>query len=204
MEVCMKNTKKLLAASVALALSVAMTPALAAPEDNPDGVYAGLGYGQFRLDIDGFSEYTDVVNDISESDDNAWKAFVGYRFSPYIALEAAYIDFGSPGDRFETSSAGGSYTAELAGFAPYVIGSVPLGPVELFAKLGYYFYDVDLELDLDSDPDADSDYSESDFLYGVGAGLTFFNHLHVRAEYEVIDIDDADANAVWLSGAWRF
>jgi hypothetical protein len=35
--------------------------------------------------------------------------------------------------------------------------------------------------------------------------MTFFEHLHGRLEYEKIDsnvVDDADA--IWLSGAWRF
>lgn len=202
----MTNTKKLLAASVALALGCSLTVAHADPvTDNPSGPYAGLGYGQFRLDIDGFREFSDTVSDITKSDDNAWKVFVGYRFNPYVALEAAYIDFGGPSDQFDASGRRGNYRVEMAGFAPYLIGSIPLGPVELFGKVGYYFYDVDIRLDLDDPgPDFDSDYSESDFIYGLGAGITLFNHLHLRAEYEVINLDRGDANAVWLSGAFRF
>ena len=95
----------------------------------------------------------------------------------------------------------------LKGFAPYVIGTLPLGPVELFAKIGYYFYDVDLRIDIDDPlaPDFDSSKSTQDLLYGGGIGATVFQHLNVRLEYERIrsDVID-DADALWLSGSWRF
>jgi opacity protein-like surface antigen len=97
------------------------------------------------------------------------------------------------------------FSVDLSGFAPYVIGTIPLGPVELFGKVGYYFYDVDASVDLDDGPDFDSTSSEQDLLYGFGVGMTFFERLNARLEYEKIDsgrIDDADA--LWFSGQWRF
>jgi OmpA-OmpF porin, OOP family len=93
------------------------------------------------------------------------------------------------------------------GFAPYVVGTIPLGIFELFGKVGYYFYDVDLEVNSDTSglPDLDSSSSEEDLLYGGGVGVTLFEHLNVRLEYELIDSDVLDdADAIWLSGAWRF
>ena len=49
------------------------------------------------------------------------------------------------------------------------------------------------------------DDDNEDFVYGVGIGLTLFERLHTRLEYEVIDIGEFDdANALWLSAAWRF
>jgi OOP family OmpA-OmpF porin len=192
---------------VASALASALLSAGAAvAQDNPSGPYVGLGWGQFNIDVDDVGDVGDAVNDITKADDNAWKAFVGYRFNPYIAVEGAYVDLGSPGDRFDTSGSDGNYRVDIAGFAPSVIGSVPLGPVELFAKLGYFYYDVDLRVDLDDPgPDISSSHSESDWIYGAGVGFTLFEHLHLRAEYEGLHIDGADdADAIWLSGAWRF
>ena len=47
--------------------------------------------------------------------------------------------------------------------------------------------------------------SDEDLVYGAGFGLVLFDHLNVRLEYEIIDISDVDdANAAWLTGAWRF
>lgn len=196
---------KIVASAVAAALLLGTTSALAQTE-NASGPYVGLGWGQFNADIENLSDVGTTAGNIIDSDDNAWKAFVGWRFAPFIALEVAYLDLGSPNDRFDGGGTRGNYTLDVSGFSPYVIGTVPIGPVELFGKIGYYFYDVDLSLDLDSPgPDLDSSSSRQDFVYGVGAGLTFLEHLHVRAEYEWIDLENAgNSDALWLSAAWRF
>jgi opacity protein-like surface antigen len=176
-------------------------------QDNPSGLYLGAGVGQFNVQIDDIDQTDDAIERLDD-DDNSWKAFVGYRLNPYIALEAAYIDFGNvSSSRTGASGSSGDFRVKLKGFAPYVIGTLPLGPVELFAKIGYYFYDVDLRIDIDDplQPDVDSSKSNEDLLYGGGIGATFIQHLNVRLEYERIKsdvIDDADA--IWLSGSWRF
>jgi OOP family OmpA-OmpF porin len=174
--------------------------------ENPSGFYVGAGVGQFNVNIDDIDQ-TDNAIERLDDDDAAWKAFVGYRINPYIALEAAYIDFGKPATRSSASGSNGDYRVKINGFAPYVIGTIPVGPVELFGKIGYYFYDVDLRADFDDPlkPDIDSSKSDEDLMYGVGIGATFFDHLNARLEYERIDssrLDDADA--LWASASWRF
>jgi OOP family OmpA-OmpF porin len=175
-------------------------------QDNSSGFYVGAGVGQFNVQIDDIDQ-TDNAIERLDDDDAAWKAFAGYRINPYIALEAAYIDFGNPATRSEASGSSGDFRLDLQGFAPYVIGTIPLGPVELFAKIGYYFYDVDLRADIDDplSPDIDSSKSDEDLLYGGGIGITFLEHLNARLEYERIDSDVLDdADAIWLSASWRF
>jgi opacity protein-like surface antigen len=189
------------------ALLVGSGTALAAdPQDNPSGFYVGAGWGQFNLDIDNVEELGSSISNVAKGDDDAWKIFAGYRVNPYLSFEAAYIDFGAPSNGFDTAGTHGNFTADISGFAPYIIGTLPLGPVELFLKAGYYYYDVDVAVDLDSPgPGFDSSSSENDFLWGGGVGVTVFDHLHLRAEYEAVDIERADkADAIWLSGAWRF
>jgi OmpA-OmpF porin, OOP family len=193
---------------VLAAILIALAPgsALAQMGDNDTGFYVGGGVGQFNVQIDDVDQ-TDEAIERLDDDDTAWKAFVGWRFMPFLSLELAYVDFGGPSDRIEAAGASGDYQVELSGFAPYVIGTVPLGMVELFGKIGYYFYDVDLTADLDDPlaPDIDSSSSEEDLVYGAGVGMTFFERLHARLEYEKIDSDTVDdADALWLSGAWRF
>lgn len=180
--------------------------AYAQSPENDEGFYAGGGVGQFNLEIDGADGVDEAVQSL-DSDDTAWQAFVGWRINPYIALQAAYVDFGGPEDDFSTSGSSGNYKAELAGFAPSVIGTLPLGFVELSAKLGYYFYDLDITANVDDpgDPDFDSSDSGEDLMYGVGVGLTLFERLHAKLEYEEIDLKDVEnANAFWLTGQWRF
>jgi opacity protein-like surface antigen len=123
-----------------------------------------------------------------------------------VAVEAAYIDFGAASGRFTGTGSNGNYQVTMSGFAPYVVGILPLGPVELSAKVGSYFYDVKVRANFDNpNPGVDSSHSRNDFLYGVGLGFTVFNHIHLRAEYETIELKNAsNTDAYWLSGAWRF
>jgi opacity protein-like surface antigen len=174
--------------------------------DNDSGFYAGAGVGQFNVNINDISDVDNAVEKLDDSD-TSWKAFVGWRFNPFISLEAAYIDFGKPGDNFNATGTSGNYELGVSGFAPYVVGTLPLGPIELFAKLGYYYYDVDVKVNIDQPtaPDIDSSHSKSDVIYGAGVGITLFEHLNARLEYERLDSTDLSSpDALWLSGAWRF
>lgn len=190
--------------SAATALALLGSNAMA--QDNEGGLYLGAAVGQFDVDLDQPDEIDDVIEDF-DTDDTSWKAFAGWRFNPYFAVEAAYVDFGDSGDNFDASGSSGDYTIGLSGFAPYLVGSFPIGPVELFGKVGYYFYDLEVDVDID-DLGGDvftSDDSGEDVVYGLGAGITFFERAHARLEYEIIDIEGTDdLNAYWLSAAWRF
>lgn len=173
---------------------------------NDSGLYLGGGVGQFDIEIDGLDGVDEALGRLDD-DDTAWQAFVGWRLNPYIALQAAYIDYGGPEDDITATGSSGNFKAELSGFAPSVIGTLPLGPVELSAKVGYYFYDLEITANIDDPlaPDFDSDDSGEDLMYGVGVGITLFERLHAKLEYEEIDLDDVDdSNAFWLTGAWRF
>jgi hypothetical protein len=173
--------------------------------ENERGFYFGGGVGQFNVELDGLDGVDEAIEDL-DADDTSWKAFVGYRLNPYISFEAAYLDFGRPNDEFTATGSSGDYTVELAGFAPYIVGTVPVGPVELSARAGYYIYDLETSVDIDDlgDDVFTSDDSGEDFVYGVGVGLTLFERLNARLEYEIIDLTGADADAFWLSGSWRF
>lgn len=192
-----------------LIAALSMTPMLAISQGsdaNPTGPYIGGGIGQFNLNVDRLDEVDEAAQSVVDSDDNAWKVFGGYRFLPWLAVEAAYIDFGSPGDNFDTSGTRGNYRVKLSGFAPSLIASVPLGPVELFGKVGQYYYDVDTRIDLDSPgPDIDSSHSRNDFLWGGGVAVVVAKRVELRAEYEKVEIENAnDSDAFWLTAAVRF
>ena len=161
------------------------------------------------MKIDNLEGVGDTLEEL-DSDDSAYNLGFGWRFNPYIALEADYVDLGNPRGNFDASGSSGDYEVELAGFSGYLIGSLPLGIFELSAKVGYYFHDVDLTVDLENVGSGDGDVIESDdsaeaLVYGVGAGVTFFQHLNAKIEYERMEIDEVDdAYVLWLTGAWRF
>src|SRR4051812_43795624 len=160
--------RSLLAAAVLVLGSAA---GIAQAEENPSGFYLGAGVGQFNVKIDDIDQTDDAIERLDD-DDRSWKAFAGYRFNPYIALEAAYIDFGTPNSRSDASGSSGDFRVNISGFAPYVIGTIPVGPVELYGKIGYYFYDTRLRIDIDDplQPDVDSRSNDHDLLYGGGVG----------------------------------
>ena len=198
----MKKTHCLLVAALAAAPWIANAQDL----DNSRGLYLGVGGGQFNLDIDGLADLDDAAASVRDSDDNAWKLFAGYRFTRWFSVEAAYIDLGNPGDSFDASGGDGNYRVALSGFAPSLIGTVPVGPIEFFGKVGRYYYDVDTRIDFDSPgPDLSTSYSRDDTLWGVGISGVVLKRVELRAEYQSIEIDNADnSDALWLSAAWRF
>ena len=183
--------KRLVLWLTALVLGTGLTVANA---DENQGFFVGAGLGQFNVEVDNLDEAQDLVSDFDE-EDTSWKIFAGWRFAPFFAVELDYIDFGGP------STQGTKF--EVAGFAPYLVGTLPLGIFELSARVGYYFYDVDVNFDASQIEDVSQ--SDEDLVYGAGFGLLLFEHLNLKLEYEIIDLSDVDdANALWLTGAWRF
>jgi opacity protein-like surface antigen len=187
--------------TVAFAVAALAMAASAEAVDNESGFYAGAGVGSFDVKIDDFDDVDDTI-DRYDTDDTAWKAFAGWRLRPFIALELAYVNLGSPDDEILP---GVDLTVETDGFAPYVVGILPLGDwFELFAKAGYYWYDVEARI---SSPigEASEDDSNSTFTWGAGAGVNIFEVVNVRLEYEQFDFDETDdSRALWLTGAVRF
>jgi opacity protein-like surface antigen len=198
--------KRGIIAATVLALSCGT--ALAQSPENDEGLYLGVAYGQFNVNVDDIDDTDEAISQIDD-EDNAWRIFAGWRINPYFAFELNYVDFGenSGSTGSDASGTSGNYALELAGFQPAIYGTFPIGPVELFGKVGYYFYDVDIGLNLDDDSEDNfsADTSEEALSYGFGAGVTLFERLHARVEYEIIDSDNLDdLDAIWLSGAWRF
>jgi opacity protein-like surface antigen len=180
--------------ATAILIALGTTPAIAA--ENDGGFYAGAGVGRFNVKIDNAEDVTDTIGSF-DANDTTFKAFAGWRFNPYVAVELDYMDLGSPEDRIDSRRV----NADVNGVAPYLVGTLPVGPIELFAKAGYLFYDVKVDVDNLTVKDD----NQEDFVYGGGIGVTLFDHLNTRLEYEVIDIDEYDdANALWLTAAWRF
>lgn len=175
-------------------------------EQSLAGPYVGIGWGHFDLKMQNLDDVGTAVNSIAHSGGDSWKVFAGYRASPYLSFEADYVNFGRPNDSFTGTGSDGNYRLRLSGFAPYVVGTLPAGPFEVFAKAGYLFYNAKLNVNLNAPGTQviESTHSRSSFVYGGGVGITFLDHLNVNAEYDAVRIQNAnDSNALWLSTAWR-
>jgi OOP family OmpA-OmpF porin len=174
-------------------------PVLAQDRDsrgNRAGFYIGAGVGDFSTDLNDISDVDEADLDFND-DDTALKVFAGWRFNRFFAFQVDYTDFGES----SANTALLNVTSDTRGLAPTVVGTLPLGPIELFAKAGIMWYD----LDVDIDGGQVFDDSGRDPVFGAGIGFTVAQRLNLRAEYEVVDIEGLDdAKAVWITAAWRF
>jgi len=174
--------RKHLLPGIMAALALTSLPAVAA--DN--GIYLGASVGQSGIEIDDFGY---------DADSTGYKLIAGWRFIDWLAVEANYLDFGSGddtvfGDKIETEADGISLSA---------VGFLPVGPVDLFARVGAVDWSADI-----SSPGLDNGSDDgTDFTYGVGAQFRVWS-LSFRAEYEMFDIEDADIDMISVGVTWTF
>ena len=197
--------KAMTVASVILALTAGPALAQRTRDDdragrNLEGLYLGGGIGDFSSSIDEVNQL-DQIDDagIDFTDgDNATKLFAGWNFNRYFAVQGDYVDFGDQSGAVSPSVSG---TSRVKGFAPSIVGTLPIGPVELFGRIGMMFYNVDVNLN----GGQLIDDSANDMVWSAGVGIDIKDRLNLRLEYEQIDIPRFDqANAVWLNAAWKF
>jgi hypothetical protein len=187
-------------------LALMAGPALAQRDDdnragrNLEGFYLGGGVGDFSSSVDEIDELDDIDDagiDFSDGD-NAMKVFAGWHFNRFFAVQADFVDFGESSGFVSPSASG---TSDVQGFAPSIVGTLPIGPVELFGRVGMMFYEVDLNLT----GGRLVEESGEDLVYSAGIGIDVLDRLNLRLEYERIDIERLDeADAIWLNAAWKF
>lgn len=187
------------AAAVA-ALSLVTVPAAFADEDA--GWYAGGGIGQFNAGIDDVDEVDDAIEGWDESD-NTYKLFAGYRLNKFLSFELDYVNLGEPSGAVVP---GFNVDSAVDGFAPYVIGTIPLGNwFEVYGRLGYYFYDANVGVEDTLGNRVEFDEESEDLVYGAGIGANIGKRLNIRFEYEKFDLEGLDdADSLWLTAAWKF
>ncbi len=192
-----------LAAAIAALTTGALAPAAyAQAQDEVSGFYVGGGVGQFNAGIDDVDDVDDTVEGWDD-DDTAYKFFAGYRLNRFLAFELDYINLGEPSGAVVP---GFNVDASVDGFAPYVVGTIPLGPYfEVYGRLGYYFYDANVGVENEIDGRAEFDEESEDLVYGAGIGANIGEKLNIRFEYEKFDLQGLDdSDALWLTAAWRF
>jgi len=187
--------------TAALVTVAATTTTTALADDAVErSFYLGGGLGQYEIDIHDFDDLTTTIEKY-KSDDTAWRAFAGLRMNRYFGMELDYVNLGRPRDEI---SPGVIARTETDGFAPYLVGTVPLGPFELFARAGYLFYETDSRV---TSPlgTFTSNESGDDFTWSAGVGMTLAETINLRLEYEQFDFaNTSSSNALWLTAAYRF
>ena len=163
---------------------LALTGLPANAADN--GFFLGGSIGQSGVQVD------DLDYDANAT---GYKLIAGWRFLDWLAVEGNYVDFGSGdetilGDRISTEADGVSLSA---------VGFVPLGPVDLYARVGAIDWDAEVtSVDFGSFSD-----DGTDLTYGVGAQFRVLS-LAFRAEYERFDLEGADVDMISVGFTWTF
>jgi opacity protein-like surface antigen len=165
-------------------LTLPMLPAAAA--DN--GFYLGASVGQANLQIDDLANISTADFD---GEDTAFKLVAGIRPLDWLAVEAAYVNFGEPDD----TVLGLPLEAEGDGISAFAVGFLPTGPVDLFAKAGLISWDSKIGGSFDDDG--------TDLAYGAGLQFRVLG-LSIRAEYEKFDISDVDLDMISIGLTYTF
>ena len=195
------NFKLATAMTVIGAAAIAQT-AFAQEQTETKGFYLGAGVGQFNAGIDDVNQIDNAVSKW-KADDTAYKIFGGYRFNPFLGVELDYLNLGKPSGKVVP---GFNVDSAVDGWAPYVVGTVPLGRyVELFGRVGYYFYDATTAVTDTLDNRVAFKEDSSSLAWGGGVGANIGEKLNLRFEYERYDLKGLDdSDALWLTAGWRF
>ena len=127
-----------------------------------------------------------------DKEETGYKAFVGFNFLPFLGVEGGYVDFGGPSD--DESFGATRIDAELdaTGWQAFVVGTLPIGPVDLFVKAGGIEASFDLKVG-NSFNNQHRNESESNEMFAYGAGAAFhFGRFGVRVEAEGYDVSKLD------------
>ena len=167
-----------------LAALLASTLMAGAAQAAEPGFYLGASGGQTNVDMDaGDFGYNGASNFKIDDDDTGWKAYLGYNFLPWLGVEAGYVDFGGVSQNVR----GNKIDVNLRGWEGFLVGILPLGPVDLFAKAGA----IDLKSEVQTVNAGSTDNNDTKFAYGVGAAYNI-GHWGLRVEAEGYDDNEVD------------
>lgn len=168
------------------------------------GWYVGATVGQ--------SQVQDLCDDFSgpgvscDDKDPAWRILGGYQFTRFLAVELGYHDLG----KIQASGPGGTASRKANAWEILGVGSLPLGPVSIYGKLGAYRGEtkgVANTVLLSGDVTE----TNTDVTYGAGVRFDLTRNIGLRGEwqrYPSTGDDDttgkADIDVLSLGLLWRF
>jgi hypothetical protein len=179
--------RHLLTAIVAAAAGFASLPAAAA--DN--GIYLGASLGQGGVQADQVYDGFDF-----DASSTGYKLIGGWRFIDWLSVEANYLDLGTGDDKIE----GVKVQSDVSGVSLSAVGFLPVGPVDLFARVGAVNWDASLDVSGFSGKLKDDG---TDLTYGIGAQFRVWS-LSIRGEYEIFDVEGADVDMISVGVTWTF
>jgi opacity protein-like surface antigen len=185
---------KKLGLSVVLTALVALLVQPATAADN--GFYLGASVGQMGIKI---NEDTDEID--FSGDDTAFKVFAGFRFITFLGVEGSYVDLGAPSEFLEGLDA--TIETDITGYDGFVVGYLPLGIADIFAKAGVIAWDASISGQIGDETQRESD-DGTDPAYGIGVQFRI-KSFAIRAEFEYFDIEGAEYVYMYsIGGSYTF
>lgn len=189
-------------------------------QDEAKGFYAGVSAGQSKFKGACDSDSGIAISNCKDTD-TAWKIFGGYQFTPNLAVEIGYNDFGRISGDATLSLAGFTFTGnskiEATAFELTGVGTLPLGhDFSLYGKLGVYYAETkaSASVTMTTPPFLGNSASQSDnntnLTFGVGARYDFTRNIGVRAEWQRFSkvgsdqVGKGDIDVLAIGGLYRF
>jgi len=180
----------------ALRLFVILVAASIPASASDTGFYLGAGIGRSSIDI---FEFYPSLGDSLEQDNSAYKAYGGYRFLKFLAVEGGYTDLGSP-QGLERNVQEHPERAEVSvkGWDAFAVGILPLGQVvDVFGKIGMMSWDTNITSVQDGEVIFSESASGNDAAYGIGIGFWVGPNVTLRGEGEWFKIGEYDTVALY-------
>ena len=159
---------------IAAALLLLVSPAAFA------GAYVGASVGQSDTSISNLPAEVDGT-------DTSWKIMGGYTFMKFVGVEGSYRNLGGIDETIGTTS----FATEAKSLDVFGVGILPVGPVDLFAKLGYsrIEYDASLNDPILTEP-ATLSGNDNEVAYGAGIAFRIGSKFALRLEYEAFNTEE--------------
>jgi hypothetical protein len=153
------------------------------------GFYIGGSLGpsfinQVILDIDS------IQIELQENE-LSYKFYAGWRMTKFFAFEGGYRNLGKSTQELSSYK----LDAKTDGWDFQALGIFPLGPLDLFGKLGVFFWDSEYKFN-----DELLYKNGTSFMFGLGAGVRL-GRLGLRAEWEFLDLSKGNRLSMLTAGA---
>jgi hypothetical protein len=179
-----------------LCLLVVLVAATVPASASDTGFYLGVGIGRSSIDI---LEFYPSLGEHLAQHNSAYKAYGGYRFLKFLAVEAGYTNLGSPqGLERNVQEHPERVEVSVRGWDAFAVGILPVSQgVDIFAKIGVMSWDTKIT----SVQDTEVIYSETDTgtdaAFGIGIGFWVGKSVRLSAEGEWFKIGDYDNVALY-------
>jgi opacity protein-like surface antigen len=140
-----------------------------------------------------------------EDENDLYEVGVGYRFLPFLGIEASYTDLGEFG--------GDDVSADVDGYSLSLVGTAPLTEsFKIYGEVGQFFSNTEVNV-----LDFNEDFDDETLFYGVGVSFKVAEPLWINAEYQrykvevndsnwpvQLDDEDTDVDAVKIGAVFNF